>query len=134
MLNEIHRNQFLGDPQGFAEGPCLAVAAVLGNDTDEPQVLKGWAFLKESLNGVAARIGYGVFLALSRDSEADVRRVLAELSAQKDARARWHFVVAPVYKPADALVVLQEIEWRAHKDVQSQEASSFRVIEVASAP
>jgi hypothetical protein len=133
MINEIQRDQFMTAAQGLAKERCLALAVVARDAADEPEVLEGWAALKKGLNGAGARIGYRAFLAVLRDTEAELRSVVTTFSDQKPVHAFWRFVAAPISTPEDTLAVLREIEWRAHKDVQYQTPPSLKVIMVASA-
>ena len=132
MLDEIRRDQFLANPREFAKMPSLVVAIVAGNDAEEPALLESWALLKQCLNGAGARIGYRAFLALLQDSESDLRTAVVAFSEQGAGHPTWRFVAAPIEKADDCLAVLQEIEWRAHKDVEYRN-ESLRVVGAAGA-
>lgn len=133
MIDDVQRDRFLANPNEFARLPCLAVAAVAGDDAEETAVLKGWAFLKERLNGIGARTGYRAFLAMLQDNEANLRSVVGEFSEQKSTYSRWRFVVAPISQPERSSAVLQEIEWLAYKEVQYPERLTLKVVGADSA-
>jgi hypothetical protein len=128
MIADIQRDLFLANPTAFASCPCLAVAAVARDNLNEPELLEGWSSLKEHLNGSGTRSGYRAFLALLRDDEAELRIALTKFTDQNHSHASWHFVAAPINKPEGALEVIQQVEWRAHKDAQSPGESPLTLV------
>ena len=132
MIDEVQRDRFLANPDEFAGTGCLALAAIAGNDAEETTILVSWAFLKERLTGIGTRIGYGAFLALLRDSEGELRNVVAEFAGDS-VRSSWRFVAAPVLRPANSLATLQRVEWQAHKHVQVPESETLMISEVSGA-
>ena len=133
MIAEIQREHFLANPQGDARTASVVVALVGGNGEGEPELLSTWALLKERLTGAGTRIGYRSFVAILQESEADPRIVLAKFSLEKPEHEFWRFVAAPIRTPEESLMAIREVEWRAHKAVQSQDGSSLNVIEVGGA-
>ena len=119
MIQEIDRESLLSDPGKYSGN--VAVAFVSSPSSQEEESLSGWDFIKGSLAGFGARIGFRSYLGLVESLES-----IRSLKLEEVKGGKWSVVAKPIN--SDVANSLKEVEWRANKISESEESEIITIL------